>query len=34
MRKTLLITLSLVLAVVTWNMVCADDGFYVIGLCT
>jgi len=31
MRKVLLISLSLVLALVGWSAVCADDGFYVIG---
>jgi hypothetical protein len=30
MRRTLLIFLSLVLALVGWSTVCADDGFYVI----
>jgi hypothetical protein len=30
MRKALLISLSLVLALVGWSAVCADDGFYVI----
>jgi hypothetical protein len=30
MRKVLLITLSLVLALAGWTTVCADDGFYVI----
>jgi hypothetical protein len=30
MRKVLLIFLSLVLALVGWSAVCADDGFYVI----
>jgi hypothetical protein len=30
MRKALLITLSLVLALAGWSAVCADDGFYVI----
>lgn len=31
MRRALLIYLSLVLALVSWGTVCADDGFYVIG---
>lgn len=31
MRRALLISLSLVLALVGWSTVCADDGFYVIG---
>jgi hypothetical protein len=30
MRRALLISLSLVLALVGWTTVCADDGFYVI----
>src|SRR4030042_4797775 len=30
MKRALLITLSLVLALVGWGAVCADDGFYVI----
>ena len=30
MRRVLLISLSLVLALVGWSAVCADDGFYVI----
>jgi Protein of unknown function (DUF1566) len=30
MRRALLIFLSLVLALVGWSVVCADDGFYVI----
>ncbi len=30
MRRALLISLSLVLALVGWSMVCANDGFYVI----
>ena len=30
MRRVLLITLSLVLALVGWSAVCAEDGFYVI----
>jgi hypothetical protein len=30
MRRVLLISLSLVLALVGWSTVCADDGFYVI----
>ena len=30
MRRVLLIFLSLVLALVGWSAVCADDGFYVI----
>jgi hypothetical protein len=31
MKRVLLICLSLVLALVGWTTVCADDGFYVIG---
>jgi hypothetical protein len=31
MKRVLLISLSLVLALVSWSAVCADDGFYVIG---
>ena len=31
MKRALLITLSLVLALAGWTTVCADDGFYVIG---
>jgi hypothetical protein len=30
MRRVLLITVSLILALAGWNMVCAEDGFYVI----
>ncbi len=30
MRRALLIFLSLVLALVAWTPVCAEDGFYVI----
>ena len=30
MRRVLLISLSLVLALVGWSTVCAEDGFYVI----
>lgn len=30
MRRVLLISLSLVLALVGWSTVCADDGFYVV----
>ena len=30
MKRALLISLSLVLALVSWSTVCADDGFYVI----
>jgi hypothetical protein len=30
MKRVLLISLSLVLALVAWSAVCADDGFYVI----
>ncbi len=30
MRRALLISLSLVLALVGWSTVCAEDGFYVI----
>ena len=30
MRRALLIFLSLVLALVAWTMVCAEDNFYVI----
>ena len=30
MRRALLISLSLVLPLVGWTMVCAEDGFYVV----